>query len=270
MPRYSELIERRVAALDRRDREAWLALVDPGCEVIPSRTFPEADVIRGAELAWDYYSAVLEPFETGGYAEGIEVVEERSDQVLVHQSTEVRGKGSGAEVTLDYWLVITFRDGKVLRDHWFDDREEAERALGMPAEDGGRVALARRIFDGLSRGDADELVALADPEVEWHSLFNLGPDGVFSGHEGTREYMRELGDSWEAVRAEIDGAIEAGDVAVLVGRIHYRGRGSGVESEAPTCWMLKFRAGKILRFHAFRDPAAALEAVGRVASERTG
>jgi hypothetical protein len=74
--------------------------------------------------------------------------------------------------------------------------------------------------------------------------------------------MSDLNDAFEIGRAEVDDALGVGDVALLVGRIHYRGKGSGVESESPTGWMLKFRNGKVLCFRAFREPEQALEAVG--------
>ena len=50
---------------------------------------------------------------------------------------------------------------------------------------------------------------------------------------------------------------------VLVGRIHYRGKASGVEAESKSGYILKFRDGRLLRFRPFREPEAALEAVGR-------
>jgi hypothetical protein len=53
-----------------------------------------------------------------------------------------------------------------------------------------------------------------------------------------------------------------GDVVVVVGRIHYRGRGSGVETESPAGWLLEFRAGKLRYWRAFREPEQALKAVG--------
>jgi hypothetical protein len=52
------------------------------------------------------------------------------------------------------------------------------------------------------------------------------------------------------------------EFAVFVGRIHYRGKGSGVESESPAGWMLKFRDRKLLCFRAFREPEQALAALG--------
>ena len=125
------------------------------------------------------------------------------------------------------------------------------------------VELAREVLHALGTRYPDRLIALSDPEVEWHSFFAIGEGGgTYRGHDGTRRYMSDLNDAFEIGRAEIDDALGVGDVALLVGRIHYRGKGSGVESESPTGWMLKFRNGKVLCFRAFREPEQALEAVG--------
>ena len=124
------------------------------------------------------------------------------------------------------------------------------------------VELARRVLAALATRDPAHLVALADPEVEWHSFFALNEGGVYRGHDGTRQYMNDLDDAWETARAEVDQAIGVGEIAVLVGRIHYRGKGSGAESATPAGWMLKFRDHKVRYFRAFRDPAQALEFLG--------
>jgi ketosteroid isomerase-like protein len=123
--------------------------------------------------------------------------------------------------------------------------------------------LARQVLETLGQRDPDRLVSLADPDVEWHSFFALGEGGsAYRGHDGTRQYMRDLGDAFEVGEAEVDQALGVGDVVVLVGRIHYRGKGSGAESTTEVGWMLKFRNGKVLCFRAFREPRQALEAVG--------
>ena len=125
------------------------------------------------------------------------------------------------------------------------------------------VELAVQVMDALGRRDISRVIALTDPEVEWHSFFaELGDKGVYLGHEGTRQYMRDLNDAWEIVRADIDDRLGVGDVAVLIGRIHYRGRSSGIEAETPAGWMLKFRHGLVVCFRAFREPEQALEALG--------
>ena len=125
------------------------------------------------------------------------------------------------------------------------------------------VKLAREVLAALGPRDPSRLIALSDPEVECHSFFALGEDdGVYHGHDGTRRWMRDLSEAWDIGRAEVDESLGIGDIAVLVGRIHFRGKGSGVESTSPAGWMLKFRDGKLLRFRAFGEPAQALEAVG--------
>ena len=124
------------------------------------------------------------------------------------------------------------------------------------------VELARQVMDALGQRDAERLIALADPDVEWHSFFAMGEGGAYRGHDGTRRYMSDLNDAFEIGRADLDDALGVGDITVLVGRIHYRGKGSGVESETPVGWMLKFRDGKVLNFRAFREPEQAFDAVG--------
>jgi len=124
------------------------------------------------------------------------------------------------------------------------------------------VELAREVLAALGTRDPSRLIALSDPEVEWHSFFALSEEGVYRGHDGTRRYMSDLSDAWEIGAAEVEDAFGIGDVAVLAGRRHCRGKGSGVESASPAGWMLKFRNGKVLRFRAFSEPEQALEAVG--------
>jgi ketosteroid isomerase-like protein len=132
----------------------------------------------------------------------------------------------------------------------------------MPVESTGVVELARAVLDALGRRDTARLIELADSEVEWHSFFVLGEGSAYHGHDGTRRYMSNLEDAFEIGRAEIDDALGVDEVALVVGRIHYRGKESGVESQVPTGWVLKFRDRKLVYFRAFREPAAALETVG--------
>jgi len=121
------------------------------------------------------------------------------------------------------------------------------------------------VLDAISKRDLDRAIGLSDPAVEWHSFFaDLGSatGGTYRGHDGTRSYMADLEEAWEVVRPDIDDALAIGEVAVLVGRLHYRGRGSGVETETPAGWTLRFREGKLLSFRAFRDPESVIAAIG--------
>jgi ketosteroid isomerase-like protein len=125
-----ERLRQALDAFDRQDRPAWLALSDQDREVVPSSAWPEAEVIRGGEAVWDFYVGVVATFED--FASGdAELVDAGADKVLVHRRTQVRGRTSGVDVGLDFWVVVTFRDGKILRDHWFADQAEALEAVGL-------------------------------------------------------------------------------------------------------------------------------------------
>jgi ketosteroid isomerase-like protein len=125
------------------------------------------------------------------------------------------------------------------------------------------VDRAREVLRTLGQRDAARLVALADRDVEWHSVFALGERGAaYRGHGGTRQYMRDLGDAFELGESIVDQALGVGDVVVLVGRFHYRGKGSGAENTTEAGWMLRFRRGQVLCFRSFRNPEQALAALG--------
>ena len=132
------------------------------------------------------------------------------------------------------------------------------------------VELAHQVLDALAQRDVSGLIDLTDPEVEWHSFFAevaMGKGGGYRGHDGIRQYVSDLNDAWAIVRGDVDEGIGVGDIALLVGRIHYRGQTSGVETETPAGWMFKFRDGKVLRFRAFREPDRVLEAAGLSAQD---
>jgi ketosteroid isomerase-like protein len=124
------------------------------------------------------------------------------------------------------------------------------------------VALAHKLIDAVELRDLDRLTELTDPDVEWRSAFVAGTGGVYRGHAGMREYISDMNDAWDIVRLDVDHEIGVGAVVVFVGRIHYRGKGSGIEAESESGYMLKFREGRVLTFRPFREPEAALEAVG--------
>lgn len=85
---------------------------------------------------------------------------------------------------------------------------------------------------------------------------------MYRGHQAICQYVRDLAESFEWLRPEASDLLDVGDLVIGVGRIHYRGRGSGVQGDAPAGWVFRFRDGRLLRFRAFSDPEQALEAVG--------
>jgi ketosteroid isomerase-like protein len=125
-----DAIRRCLDAFNRRDKAAWIAVCDPEIENFPAREWPEGAPIRGAEAIWEFFVKANEAWEEGSYEWG-EPIDAGSDKVVAHQSAELQGKTSGAVIAWSYWVVCTFRNGRVLRFEWFADRAEALEAAGL-------------------------------------------------------------------------------------------------------------------------------------------
>jgi ketosteroid isomerase-like protein len=125
------------------------------------------------------------------------------------------------------------------------------------------VEVARRALDAVTRRDLSALVDLTDPAIEWRSFFAaLSEGGEYRGHDGMRSYLTDLDEAFEMLRVEVDDMLDAGDLVLGVGRIHYCGKGSGVSADVAAGWLFKLRGGRLSYFRAFADPDKALEAVG--------
>jgi ketosteroid isomerase-like protein len=123
-----ELVLRATEAFARRDRATWLAINDADLEFVTPPGWPERDV-RGAEAVWDFFLRFFDAFEP--LATEPEVVHAGGDKVLLHYRFALSGRTSGAGVEFDYWGLLTIRQGKVRRAHWFADRTEALKAAGL-------------------------------------------------------------------------------------------------------------------------------------------
>jgi ketosteroid isomerase-like protein len=124
------------------------------------------------------------------------------------------------------------------------------------------LQLAADIVDAVARRDVSRLIELTDPDVEWRPFATgLLEEGVYRGHEGVRQYVRDLDDAWEMLRADVDDGLAVGTAVLLVGRLRYRGRGSGIETEHAAGWAIRFRDGRLVSMRAFRDPERLIEAL---------
>jgi len=125
------------------------------------------------------------------------------------------------------------------------------------------LKLAGEAIDAVARRDASRLVELTDPDVEWRPFATgLLEEGMYRGHAGIRRYVKDLEEAWEVLRADVDDGLAIGTMVLLVGRLRYRGRGSGVETDSRAGWTAKFQHGRIISMRAFREPEKAIESLG--------
>ena len=127
------------------------------------------------------------------------------------------------------------------------------------------VEVFKRAFDAINRRDAEALLPELDPEVEWHSAILMGMGGkqtVYRGHEGVREWLRDLYETLSEFHADYPDIRDLGDQTVAIGRIRARGTASKAELESPHGTVVDFKNGKGIRIRTYLDPQEALEAAG--------
>jgi hypothetical protein len=79
----------------------------------------------------------------------------------------------------------------------------------MPAAKVSVEKIGRQFADAFNRRDAEGLVALSHPEIEFHPTSLVGTRRRYDGHDGLRRWVEELGAS------EIEHQVHVREVRVL-------------------------------------------------------
>jgi ketosteroid isomerase-like protein len=123
------------------------------------------------------------------------------------------------------------------------------------------VEIAKRGIDAFNRRDLEILAEITTDDYEWFPAFaGIVEGGSYRGREGIEAYFLAASDTWEEVRVVADEFRDLGQRVLMLGRVEGRGRGSGVEVDAPHGVVYDFRRGKIWRTRAYFDPREALRA----------
>jgi uncharacterized protein len=123
------------------------------------------------------------------------------------------------------------------------------------------VELVRRGYEAFARGDLETAMELFHPDIEWHDPDRPG-GGTYRGREGVLRNLEEWLEGWEEFRLEPEEFLEAGDQVVVLVRQSGRGKGSGVEIEAPLAQAFRVREGKVVWARIYASREEALEAAG--------
>jgi ketosteroid isomerase-like protein len=116
-----------------------------------------------------------------------------------------------------------------------------------------RVGIVRTVFELVERGDVDAGLKYVTEDIEFLPLSAVGVEGrSYRGHDGLREWQREREETWD-LDFHINDIEVVGDNALVLGWIHARGKGSGIEMDTDVAWVLGFRGEKICRVEAFTD-----------------
>jgi ketosteroid isomerase-like protein len=65
----------------------------------------------------------------------------------------------------------------------------------MTLERASMTAIGHRFIDAFNRRDAQALIDLCDPQIEFHPTSLVGQRTVYRGHDGLRQWVSELHDA---------------------------------------------------------------------------
>ncbi len=124
----------------------------------------------------------------------------------------------------------------------------------------------RRAWAAQSRRDETGFRAELDPAIE---IVPFGAEIARGSHQGPDQVIQwwhaELLANWEIYETIPEQFRRVGRRILVTGRLHARGKQSGVELDRPAAWIMEVRDGKIAFWRTYTDPAEAardLEADG--------
>ena len=124
------------------------------------------------------------------------------------------------------------------------------------------VELVREGFARWNEGDYDFFFASTAPDIELLSRFGSLTGEPYRGHQGVREWLADIQQSFERFELWLDDVRGLGDEVLAIGGIKLRARGSGLDLKEPMGWVFEFRDGRVTRMRFYAQPEEALEAVG--------
>jgi ketosteroid isomerase-like protein len=139
-----------------------------------------------------------------------------------------------------------------------------------------RIRLAIEAFN---RRDIDAMLRWNHPDVVYQTAIASmeGEGGVYHGHEGVRQWTRDLDEAVEDLHGELNELYDLGGGRYLgAGRFHGRGKGSGTEFDVPMAWVYVAEQTEdeelLVRYEAYFEKEKALESLGldRWPAEKTG
>jgi ketosteroid isomerase-like protein len=125
------------------------------------------------------------------------------------------------------------------------------------------IETVRAALAAYAEGDVEGMLSFIDPEAELHSAIIGGAEGrIYRGHDGFRAWFSESHAAFEELTTELTEFRDLGEQVVGFGRIHAKGRESGVELDSATGWVFSVPGGKIMRAEGFLSESEALRAAG--------
>jgi ketosteroid isomerase-like protein len=122
---------------------------------------------------------------------------------------------------------------------------------------GDDVAVVKAVFAAFAERDLEGVLELIDPEFEFTAVTSdyAGRTEPYRGHEGVREYFRDVAVVWDDLRLTPREFREVGDSILVTGRVNARSPARIVEGS--TGWIFRVRNGRVVYGRVYASAADA-------------
>ncbi|MGI9556522.1 MAG: nuclear transport factor 2 family protein [Solirubrobacterales bacterium] len=125
------------------------------------------------------------------------------------------------------------------------------------------IETAKRVIETMNERDLDGLLAVCDPEVEFHALTQWpGEPTELYGHEGAEYVLEVMGREFAENRSEPREFIDAGERVVALVELSAIGRQSGVPVRMDEALVFTINEGLLVRLDVCGTRQKALEKAG--------
>lgn len=109
--------------------------------------------------------------------------------------------------------------------------------------------------------DVEGVLALVDPDVVFTAVTGgvVGKAEPYRGHEGMREYFRDVADVWDELVLTPREFRRVGDAILVTGKVNARSPARVVSGS--TGWVWRVRDGRVVYGHVYPSAADAIAAV---------
>ena len=124
------------------------------------------------------------------------------------------------------------------------------------------VMVVKAVFAAFAERDLERVLELIDPEVEFTPMTSdfAGRTEPYRGHEGIREYFRDVSRVWDDLRLTPRDYRDIGDLVLVTGRVNARSAARIVDGS--TGWIWRVRNGRVVYARVYASAADAEKAAG--------
>jgi ketosteroid isomerase-like protein len=123
------------------------------------------------------------------------------------------------------------------------------------------IEVVRATFAAFAARDLEAVLALSDPDIEFTAVTgeHAGRAEPYRGHEGMRQYFRDLASVWEELHLTPREFRAEGDRILVTGKVSARSRSRTVTGS--TGWIWRVRDGRVVYVRVYASAADAIEAL---------